>query len=225
MILVKGKTSRECEFCAGFNYSPMKRVHFASGLFIAAFVTLHLLNHLVSLAGAEAHIAFMEELRKVYRHRTVESLLQAAVAIQVISGIRLFFHKRKTAAGFWEKLQIWSGLYLAFFFMIHITAVLAGRSVLKLDTNFYFGVAGLNSFPVNLFFIPYYALAILSFFAHVAAIHHSKMQVPVLGLKPGTQSKLILGTGAVLTLLIFCGLTNYFRGVEIPEAYRVLTGK
>lgn len=203
----------------------MKRVHFASGLFIAAFVTLHLLNHLVSLAGAEAHIAFMEELRKVYRHRSVESLLQAAVAVQVISGIRLFFRKRKTVRGSWEKLQMWSGLYLAVFFMIHITAVLAGRSVLKLDTNFYFGVAGLNSFPVNLFFIPYYALAIMSFFAHIAAIHHRKMQVPVLGLKPETQSKLILGTGVVLTILIFCGLTNYFRGVEVPEAYRVLTGK
>jgi len=203
----------------------MRRVHYASGLFIAAFVTLHLLNHLAALGGAEAHIAFMDEVRKVYRHRSVESLLQAAVAVQVISGIRLFIHKRKTARGFWEKLQIWSGLYLAVFFMIHITAVLAGRSVLKLDTNFYFGAAGLNSFPVNMFFIPYYALAILSFFAHVAAIHHSKMKASVLRLKPETQSKIILGTGAVLTLLIFCGLTNYFRGAEIPEAYRVLTGK
>jgi len=203
----------------------MKQVHYASGLFIAAFVTLHLVNHMIALSGAEAHIAFMNELRNVYRHPFVESLLQAAVAIQVISGIRLFFRKRKTAAGSWEKLQLWSGLYLAFFFMAHITAVLAGRSVLKLDTNFYFGVAGLNSFPLNLFFIPYYALAIMSFFAHVAAIHHSKVQGSVLGVKPETQSKIILGTGAVLTLLVFCGLTNYFRGVEIPEPYRVLTGK
>lgn len=42
------------------------------------------------------------------------------------------------------------------------------------------------------------------------------------GLNPGTQSKIILGAGAVLTLLIFCGLTDCFRGVEIPEAYREL---
>jgi hypothetical protein len=111
------------------------------------------------------------------------------------------------------------------FFLIHLSAVLGGRFILKLDTNFYFGVAGLNTFPFNLFFVPYYGLAIVSFFGHLAAIHHKKMQKTVLGISPNTQSKAILAFGIGLTFIIFYGLTNEFKGVEIPKEYQVLIGK
>ena len=119
----------------------------------------------------------------------------------------------------------WSVLFLAVFFIIHLTAVLVGRAFLNLDTNFYFGVAGLNNFPTNLFFMPYYALAIISFFGHIAAIHNKKMKQNILGLTPNGQSKIILTLGVCLTIVIFYGLTNRFQGVEIPIEYNVLIGK
>jgi hypothetical protein len=86
-------------------------------------------------------------------------------------------------------------------------------------------VAGLNNFPTNLFFIPYYGLAIISFFGHVAAIHARKMKQNIVGLTPIKQSKLILFFGICLTFIIFFGLTNHFHGVEIPKEYNVLIGK
>ncbi|MCB1201925.1 MAG: hypothetical protein KDK41_14850 [Leptospiraceae bacterium] len=132
--------------------------------------------------------------------------------------------KRKIVSTVFDKLQIWSGLYLAIFFLIHLSAVLAGRIILKLDTNFYFGVAGLNAFPFNLFFIPYYTLAILSFFAHIAALHNRKMSLKILGLTPQMQSIVIFLFGFLFSIFILFGLTNEFTGVQIPAEYKVLIG-
>ena len=164
-------------------------------------------------------------MRPFYRHTVVEALLLLAVLVQIVSGLRLFLDKRKKATGGFDRLHLWSGLYLAAFLVIHVGAVLAGRTILHLDTNFYFGVAGLNTFPFNLFFVPYYGLAILSFFGHVAAIHYKKMQRPVLGWTPLGQAKAILVLGVLITGFIFYGLTHHFNGVEIPCEYWVLLGK
>lgn len=203
----------------------IKKIHFISGLTIAVFVGLHLFNHFMSIWGADKHIAVMDNLRLFYRNIFIETILLLAVLIQIITGIKLFISKRKTATTFFDKLQIWSGLYLSIFFVIHVGVVFAGRILLHLDTNFYFGVAGLNSFPLNLFFIPYYGLAIISFFAHLSAVHNSKMKQDIFGLVPHIQAKIILACGIMLTVLVFHGLTNHFEGVTIPKEFKVLIGK
>ena len=203
----------------------IKKLHFFSGLTITIFVGIHLFNHVWSIFGAEAHIELMNIFRLFYRNIFVEIILLSTVLVQIISGIKLFIVNKKIAVSHFEKLHIWSGMYLALFFIIHLSAVLGGRFILKLDTNFYFGVAGLNTFPFNLFFVPYYGLAIISFFGHIAAIHIKKMRISILGLTAQQQSKVILAIGIALTLLIFYGLTNGFRGVEISKEYGILIGK
>ncbi len=208
-----------------FAEKKMKRIHYVSGLIIVCFVGLHLFNHAVSISGAESHIACMNQLRSIYRTTIGETILLGAVLLQVISGVRMFFRQRQSATGFFEKLQLWSGLYLAVFFVIHLGAVFTGRYILLLDTNFYFGVAGLNTFPHKLFFVPYYGLAILAFFGHLAAIHRKKMRREVMRLPADLQSKFVLVAGVVATLVILYGLTNGFKGVEIPEEYNLLIGK
>lgn len=200
----------------------LRRIHYFSGLCISLFIGFHLFNHLTALQGAEKHISTMQSLRVVYRNRVVEIILLIAVFIQIISGIRLYKAGKKQESGFYEKLHVWTGLYMAFFLIIHVSAVIAGRLLLKLDTNFYFGVAGLNSFPFNLFFIPYYALAILAFFGHIAAIHTKKMKISLFSASPKQQANFIIILGICLTVFIFYGLTNQFKGVVIPAEYRVL---
>jgi hypothetical protein len=203
----------------------LKKIHYISGLTITIFVGLHLFNHFCSIFGADKHIEIMNALRLFYRNIFIETVLLIAVFVQIISGLKLFKTNIKLELTKFEKLHVWTGLYLAIFFIIHLSAVLGGRLFLKLDTNFYFGVAGLNSFPFNLFFIPYYGLAILSFFGHIASIHNKKMEQSIFGLTPIRQSKAILIFGFSLTLLIFYGLTNHLKGVTIPVEYKILTGK
>lgn len=203
----------------------LKRSHQLSGIIISIFVVLHLFNHVSSIYGAKKHIEIMTMLRVVYRNVVAEIILISAVLFQIISGIKLFRASRKIARSGFEKLQRWSGLYLAIFFILHLTAVLGGRFLLKLDTNFYFGVAGLNTFPFNLYFIPYYGLAILSFFGHIASVHHKKITQNIFGLTPNTQSVVILIFGLCITFIIFYGLTNQFSGVAIPKENEILIGK
>ncbi len=179
----------------------------------------------MSLFGAACHIQVMNSLRIVYRNPVIETLLMGAVIIQIISGLKLWKRKKNQALSFFGKLQLSTGLYLAFFLIIHVSAVFIGRLVLHLDTNYYFGVAGLVTFPLNLFFIPYYSLAIFSFFGHLASIHYAKMTKPVFSMQPAAQSWVIFIFGCCFTLLLLFGLSNQFKGIEIPEAYNVLRGK
>lgn len=192
---------------------------------MAVFIGLHLFNHFYSIWGADKHIHLMNMLRLFYRNGFIETILLSAVFLQIISGLRLFKSKRKTALTAFEKLRVWTGLYLAVFLIIHMTAVFAGRLYLHLDTNFYFGVAGLNTFPLNLFFIPYYALGIVSMFGHIASVHNDKMKSSIAGVTPSGQAKAIFIFGLCLTIVIFYGLTNQFQGVTIPKEYNVLIGK
>ncbi len=203
----------------------MKRIHYISGIVLTLFIGAHLFNHFYSLTGVEKHMQLMDNLRVIYRNIFVEALLMSCVVIQIISGLKLFFSKRKTIGSKLERLQFFSGFYMAIFLIIHVGAVLTGRIVLNLDTDFYFGAAGLNTFPLNLFFIPYYGLAVFSFFGHIAAIHGKKMKRSILGLTPGQQSLSIIIVGAMLLPVLFYGMTNGFNGFELPEVYQELMGK
>lgn len=202
-----------------------RKIHRFSGLLISVFIGMHLINHLSAVFGPGDHIDLMNKLRPFYRNLFAESFLVVAIAIQLVSGFKAFRVNRKMATSFFEKIQVWTGLYLAVFLVFHLSAVFGGRIILGLDTNFYFGVAGLNTFPFNLFFIPYYALAIISFFGHLSAIHNNKMRYSVAGIKPNGQARFIFMIGVVVTLVIFYGLTNGFAGVVIPIEYNILIGK
>lgn len=197
-----------------------KKLHYFSGLVLSVFVGFHLFNHFWSIFGAEAHIEMMDSFRLVYRNLIIESLLLLAVIIQIFSGIKLLVFKN-VLSSFFDQLHHWSGIYLAFFLLIHVSAVIIGRLFLKLDTNFYFGVAGLNTFPFYFFFVPYYLLAIFSFFAHIAAIHRKKMKYHLLGFSPEKQSFLILTFALIYLGCTFWGLTNHFDGVSIPTIFKL----
>lgn len=185
-----------------------KAGHYWSGLTLAVFISFHLFNQLASLVGEHAHIAVMQAFRSVYRHPAVEALLLAAVAFQVITGLLLIFTRRRSTRA--EKIQVYSGLYLSFFLLLHVGAVLYGRT-LGLDTNFYFAAAGLNIYPATFFFIPYYFFAVSAISLHVAAIHY---------IKTGSLrwSRAIAVTGLLAAALIITGFTNGFRWRHMPPA-------
>jgi hypothetical protein len=200
-----------------------KVVHKASGICIGFFVVIHLLNHLWSIFGVEDHIHMMNSLRVYYRNPIAETLLLVSIVIQMISGIKLYALSRAKAKSGFEKIQQWTGLYLLVFLVIHVSAVLGARMLFHLDTNFYFGVVGINTFPLNLFFIPYYAMATISFFGHLAAIHAIKMRYNIAGFRPAQQATIIIIIGVAITFVLFYGFTNKFRGVVIPESYSIFS--
>lgn len=198
-----------------------KRVHRLSALVVILFIFLHLINHFAVFLGVQKHIELMNVFRQTYRTSFTEILLIGAVAVQIITGFRLWQKLKKQPQNFYTTLQKISGVYLLLFFLIHVSAIFTGRYFLNLDTNFYFGAAGLNTFPYNIFFIPYYFLGILAFFIHLGVVHAKKMKVNLLMLNHKQQAQIIVALGFVVALLLIMGLTNNFSGFEIPVEYKL----
>jgi len=204
------------------SHNSFRKIHRYSAVVLTVFIFLHLTNHLFALSGPEMHIAIMEKLRLVYRNIVVETLLITCVALQIISGIYFLRQKGFKREQIFDKLQVYSGLYLAFFLFAHVGAVLAGRTFFQLDTNFYFGAYPLANFPFMLIFIPYYALSILAIFTHIACFSRW-MLIAKLGQKAVNRlAWSIIGGGFVVTFLILLTFNGAFYKIEFPEVYDYL---
>ncbi|WP_052599444.1 hypothetical protein [Aureispira sp. CCB-QB1] len=197
----------------------MKKVHFLSGIILSIFVTFHLLNHLTALQSIHTHIAVMSALRQVYQHPLIESLLLLSVLVQIISGVQLVRQRGWKQTLYYNKLHVYSGIYLAFFLFVHTSATLAGRFMLQVDTNFYYGAMVVNLKPYLFFYIPYYFLGAFSFFVHVACILRIKM-IRNVGLdKANRRASWVLFLGALIGLSILWAFTYK---VELPPLYQKL---
>jgi hypothetical protein len=197
----------------------LRKLHVLSAVLVAAFVCAHITNHLAGLAGADTHIAFMEVARSIYRFRVLEVALLGCIAFQIISGMMLFVRGWKQRHGFVPWLQAIAGAYLAFFLIVHVGSVLFGRAVLHLDTNFYFAAAGLHVAPFQFFFAPYYFLAVVALFTHVACVAYWRPRS-----LPRVARILIVAIpsaiGVTVSTLIVLSLAGELFPVEIPAEYK-----
>jgi hypothetical protein len=184
---------------------------------LLTFVTAHLVNHLIIAFGAPAHIAVMDGLRDVYRNPLVEILLIWGIARQIWAGIRQLrrFGIRKPKGPM--RVLILTGLYLIFFLVIHISAVLQARWT-GVDTNLYFGTAGYRVWPIMLFFYPYYFTAIFCVFAHTGTVLWMRTRA-----KDAPRAQTIYRTfnilGLVMATILTLMLSGLFTDFTIPQAY------
>jgi hypothetical protein len=200
----------------------LRKFHGLSALFLAAYACFHIINHLVGLTSVEAHIAFMRSFRSVYRIPAVEAALLAAVAFQIYSGLNFIMRGWKKRQGFVAWLQAGSGAYLAFFLLNHAGAVFFGRTILNLDTNFYFAAAGFYVSPFQFFFVPYYFVAVVALFAHLGCALHWHLQAK----SARTMAVAIpLVVGSMVSLGIVLMLAGAFYPVQIPSEYKATYGE
>lgn len=201
----------------------LRGLHLCSALLLGLFLLLHLGNHLAGLAGQAAHIEVMAALRPFYRNVLVEPLLLALFLWQAGSGLAMVVRGWRTRRGVVSWLQAGSGLYLAIFLLNHVGAVLAGRHLFGLDTDFRFAAAGFFVPPWPVFFGPYYFLAVVCLFAHVGCAFY--WQCAGIG---RARQRLLLGaffvTGVVLATLLVLALAGQLFPVDIPPAYRATYG-
>ena len=197
----------------------LRKAHLLSAVLVAAFLCVHIANHLAGLAGTAAHIAFMDAARSVYRIRLLEVALLICIAFQVVSGLTLFVRGWKHRRGFIAWLQATSGAYLALFLVVHVGAVLFGRGALSLDTNFYFAAAGFHVAPFQFFFAPYYFLGVTALFIHLACAAYWRSR----SLPRATRILIVVipsAIGAAVSLLIVLSLSGALYPVEVPARYK-----
>lgn len=181
---------------------------------LGMFAAAHLLNHVWGLGGVAAHTAFMDAARRIYRSPIGEIVLLTSVAAQTASGVMMLWQTRARKPRGFARAQRVAGAYLAFFLIVHTSAVLIGRLGYRVDTNFYFGAAPLVIQPLALFFGPYYFLAIVALLVHIAAA------VRVwLGRHPAREP-VALGValaGVAIGVLIIAIFSGAFFGFALPD--------
>ncbi|AFM11195.1 hypothetical protein [Turneriella parva] len=194
-------------------------LHRASAVVLLIFILPHIANHLMALTGIETHIAAMRQLRAVYRFAAVEVLLLAAALLQVVTGLVLAYHGRHKRLGFWPRLQTWSGIAIATFLLQHVPAVMVGRYLQQLDTNFYFAAAVLQGGLHKYYFFPYYFLGLTAVFVHLAAALRLRMQ-PGFARTLAVCTLFVTGMGAAVLILLCFGGALY--EVRLPAGYKFL---
>jgi succinate dehydrogenase/fumarate reductase cytochrome b subunit len=200
-------------------HMKLRALHRYSSILIGAFAFAHITNHLVALNGVSSHIAFMELARHVYRQPIVESVLLLCVAFQAASGLWFVIHGWRQRRGLVPWLQALSGAYLALFLAVHVGAVLYGRVVLHLDTNFYYAAAGLHVPPNGFFFAPYYFIAVLALFTHIACAVYWRLGATARQ-TPTVMIGLPMLIGACTALLIVMSLAGKLQPVDVPAKYK-----
>lgn len=198
----------------------LRHIHRFSAIAVGTYALVHLANHLAALQGVARHIAFMHGVHQVTRLPAVEALLLAAVIVQVGSGLLLAWRGRSRQRPPFARLQAVSGLYLAFFLLVHVGSVMFGRAILGLDTNFYFAAAGLLVAPYQLFFVPYYGLAVAALMVHLAC--GMRRLVPA-GAAPAWRDGVGyagIAVGILLAALIVAAFSGVFHPIALPPAYQ-----
>lgn len=147
------------------------KLHRINACFLGVFLALHLINHLFILVSPVSHIAVMDALRGLYRAPIVEPLLIVGLIVQIGLGLVLIA-KRGKPQGRWAWAQVISGLYIIVFLAQHVPAVQMARWNLDFDTNIWFASAVVSEMPYLLYFAPYYMLAVIALFTHLAAALH-----------------------------------------------------
>jgi len=192
--------------------------HRGTAVVIAGFVIVHLANHLLSLYSIAAHIAFMKVARTVYRHPVIEFVLLVSVIFQGGSGLWMVVRGWSVRQGAVAWLQATSGGYLAVFLLIHVSAIMLGRFALHLDTNFYFAAAGFHVPPFQLFFIPYYLLAVVALFTHVGCACYWSLGGRSPRLRRVALSVMVV-TGCIAGVAIDLSLAGKLQPVTVPDRY------
>ncbi|MFT4506000.1 hypothetical protein [Caballeronia sp. 15711] len=219
-VIVSSDRSRPGEL-PPVRYSARARV--AHGIAAAAILVLfligHIANHFVGLVGADAHVEVMKALRHVYRASLVEPVLLAAFAFQIVSGSFMSWRFTARATDPFRSFQIASGVYLMFFIISHVNAVLVlARGVEHIDPGWGFAIGaptGLIHDAWNIRLLPLYSIAVFFLLSHLG----SGARVVMLAHGRRTaKADLVMIVGAVLAAgaatiitLAMCGLRVHFE--------------
>ncbi len=152
------------------------------------------------------------------RSPALEPLLLGAALVQIVTGVEQVRAGWGTRRGFWQRTQVASGLYLAFFLANHTFWVLVARIGYGLDSNFYLAAAFLTIWPLPFLFAPYYILGVFALFAHLACA----VRLRVRGRTGERVGQAFLVGGAVLGSVIVAAFMGAFHDIHLPPAYRAL---
>lgn len=195
-----------------------RKAHGVAAVLAILFLAFHFSNHLVGLAGPDAHMAVMKVLRVVYRSPVIEPLLIGVFAFMIVTGARLAWRWSARPMDAARTFQVAGGVFLVWAVISHVNAVLyLARVHFGIDTDWGFAVGapvGMLLDPWSIRLLPYYLGAVFFVVAHafcglriVMLAHHAPRASADRVLAGGTVFAALLATTIILAM---CGLRLHF---------------
>lgn len=186
-----------------------KNIHRASAILLILFIAVHLGVHLSALWGIDIHDKALRLAQKAYRSVIGESILTAAIIVQIFTGLQRL--RLKSVTG-WAKAQAISGIYLLFFLLLHTSAALYTHHIFDLKTDFYWAAGSLHFSPIKYGFAIYYGAAVIAFFTHLGAAIHYVAPKPL-----SHTAKFVPVAGAICGGLIVFTFSGAFYPITIND--------
>lgn len=146
-------------------------MHKLNAIVLGSLIAVHLVSHPFLLVSPQSHIAVMNTLRVIFRSDRIEPLLFAGLLVHLGLGLALIV-KQGRPQGLWAWAQGLFWLYCIVFLAQHVSAVIHARANLDFDTNIWFAASSVSERPFLLYVAPYYMLAVMAVFTHIAAALH-----------------------------------------------------
>jgi hypothetical protein len=184
--------------------TSFRHVHASSAIVLATFALAHVFNHSVAIISLEMNKAVLSALRLVYRQDIAQTVLIAAVAVQVLTGLTMVWKYYLRRATPLRNLQLVSGLYLAVFLVTHLITVFTTRRS-GIDTDFVWAShapGGLLSSLSSVSLLPRYSLAVLAVFVHLACQARWNLSRLISQSAARSVSYSVMGLGLATTVVV-----------------------
>lgn len=204
LLLVRksAKTTKHRE--SAIPYDRIQKIHrYSAFLLIFGFILLHLVNHIFALQSNEMHEEYRLLFNSWYQADLVEPLLFALIATMAITGLLMVRRYSGTDGDMFRNLQIGAGIYMLFYFMAHINAILSARGR-AVETDWLFATTGEAGLIVGApMLIPYYIFAVLMIQLHISlGLRRILLSKNVDRVRANRTFYILISLGSLVTVMI-----------------------
>lgn len=200
------------------------RIQAISGLVFAVFLSLHLVNVMISALGPGLYDAFQVRIRPFYQFPLVEVgvLLAALVTHAVVGVVRL---RQRPRSRNWGKLPLRTRLHRlsAYFLLVFVLGHFAATRLPSLLDGVWIGSSGLSWSMQSLpgYFYPYYTLLGVCGLYHGSygtylALRALGVRLPSIS-RLGARVSIPLAAAAVLVVLGVLSFGGHFYPIDDPR--------
>lgn len=113
------------------------KLRLASGLVLMTFVTMHFVNHALTLHSLEAVLAGSKIFKSVWRNPIGSLLLYGAFFAHVVLVVLKLYRRRSLRMPIWEAFQIILGLLIPFWLALHLVGTRGVHEIFGADDSYH----------------------------------------------------------------------------------------
>ena len=115
-----------------------RQLRLYSGLIIAVYIGLHLINHSLGLASVEAMDALRTVIAPLWQNPVGTIALYGSLLLHFLLALRSVYRRDTLRMPLWEAAQLTLGLLIVPMLIAHVVGTRLTRSLLDFDTTYHY---------------------------------------------------------------------------------------